>query len=310
MSDAPYHAEICDGPASGYAVWRKASDGVRLRIGLWPLEGATKTILIFTGRTEYIEKYAHVAAEFNKAGYAVASLDWRGQGLSDRTMDHPHRGHVGDFSDYQKDVDVFLEAVANEGLPPAHALVAHSMGGCIGLRTLVNGIPVKGVIFSAPMWGIEMNPVLRPIAWALARIARAIGKGGALVPSVQERSFMLSDPFEDNKITTDRSMWDKMKSQISSVPGLELGGPSYDWVRMATDECAALQREDTPQLPALTFLGTNERIVDPKAIHSRMARWSNGALSIIQDGEHEGFIEVPDIRARLVSESIAFVDAL
>lgn len=310
MTDAPYHAEICSGPVSGYALWRKADDGVRLRIGLWPLEGATKTVLIFTGRTEFIEKYAHIATDLHAAGYAVATLDWRGQGLSDRLIDSPYRGHVGAFSDYQKDVKVLLETVASEGMPTPFALVAHSMGGCIGLRSLLDGLPVKGAVFSAPMWGIIIPAALRPIASCLARMAVAFGFGKKRAPTTNERSFILNDPFEGNTLTRDAAMWQLMKDQVCTVPELELGGPSFDWVRLAIDECDALVRAPAPDLPVLTFLGDHERIVEPKVVRAKMNNWPKGQLTIIKDGEHEGFMESPEKRAAMSKDMIAFLKTL
>ncbi|MGB7318727.1 MAG: alpha/beta hydrolase [Planktotalea sp.] len=310
MTDAPYHPEICDGPGNGYALWRMTSDRVRLRIGLWPLEGAKETILIFTGRTEYIEKYAHIAADLQAAGYAVASLDWRGQGLSDRLLDDPYRGHVGDFGDYQKDIATLMETISAEGLPAPKAIVAHSMGGCIGLRALIEGLPVKGAVFSAPMWGIIMAPALRPVAWVVSRVAAMFGLGATLAPGTNARSFILNDPFQDNTLTRDAKMWKMMGDQIRAVPGLELGGPSLDWVRLAVDECAALMRAPAPDLPALTFLGDNERIVEPSAIHTKMQCWPKGTLEIINDGEHEGFMEGPEKRAAMSRQMIAFLDTL
>lgn len=310
MTNAPYHSEICTGPENGYALWRKASDGVRLRIGLWPLAGAEKTVLIYTGRTEYIEKYAHIATDLHKAGYAVATLDWRGQGLSDRLIDAPYRGHIGAFSDYQKDVLTLLEALKSEGLPTPHAILAHSMGGAIGLRSLIDGLPVKGALFSAPMWGILMSPALRPVAWALSRSVDLFGKGGTLVPGTEARSFMLKEPFQGNKLTRDADMWAMMGNQIKTVPGLELGGPSLHWLREAMTECTELMRAPTPSMPCLTFLGDNERIVDVQDIHTKMAGWSQGTLRMVKNAEHETFMDTPETRSALTAEAVAFLDAL
>ena len=310
MTNAPYYSEICAGPETGYALWRKASDGVRLRIGLWPKENAKATLLIFTGRTEYIEKYAHVAADFNAAGYAVATLDWRGQGLSDRLIDNKYRGHVGSFLDYQKDVDVLLETVAAEGLPAPVAILAHSMGGCIGLRSLIEGLPVKGAIFSAPMWDILMSPALRPVAWTLSRAARMIGAGTTLAPGTTERAFVLNDPFEDNTLTRDPKMWAMMGHQVKTKPDLELGGPSLDWLREALDECKAIMRAPAPKVSTLTFLGDNERIVDAPSVHKKMGNWPSGTLRMVDNSEHEVFMEVPETRATLTAEAIAFLEGL
>ena len=310
MTNAPYHAEICNGPSDGYALWRKASDGVRLRIGLWPLDGAKATILIYTGRTEYIEKYAHVAADLNAAGYAVASLDWRGQGLSDRLIEERYRGHVGTFSDYQKDVAVLLDTVNDAGMPAPLAILGHSMGGCIGLRSLIDGLSVKGALFSAPMWGILMSPALRPAAWLLSRAADMMGVGSTLAPGTNGRSFILSDPFQDNTLTRDLDMWNMMENQIKSVPELELGGPSLHWLKEALLECNAIMSAPAPQIPALTFLGDNERIVDASAIHKKMETWHNGTLQMVENAEHEVFMDIPPTRARLTAQAVAFLDTL
>ena len=37
---------------------------------------------------------------------------------------------------------------------PLH-LLAHSMGGCIGLRAVIEGMPVAACVFTGPMWGIK-----------------------------------------------------------------------------------------------------------------------------------------------------------
>ena len=310
MTDAPYHAEICNGPASGYALWREASDGVRLRIGLWPLDGATDTVLIYTGRTEYIEKYAHVAADLQAAGYAVATIDWRGQGLSDRLIDEPLRGHVNNFQDYQKDVQTLIDTVAQQGMPPAKALLGHSMGGCIALRSVIDGLPVKGALFSAPMWGILMSPALRPAAWVLSHAADLFGVGSTLAPGTNGRSFILNEPFQDNTLTRDPEMWKLMGDQILAVPELELGGPSLHWLREALLECNAIMNAPAPKLPNLTFLGDNERIIDASAVHTKMDAWPSGTLRMVENAEHEVFMDNPKTRATLTKEAVAFLDAL
>ena len=59
---APFHADLAEGPAGGHALWVNTSDGVRIRIGLWPA-GEKGTVLLLPGRTEYIEKYGRAAAD-------------------------------------------------------------------------------------------------------------------------------------------------------------------------------------------------------------------------------------------------------
>ena len=137
---APYHSDISRGPKGGRAVWAHTSDDVRIRVGLWPITGARGTVLIFPGRTEYIEKYSDAAREFAVRGLASLAIDWRGQGLADRATPDTKLGHVTNFDEYQRDVDAAVAVARDAGLPEPYYLFAHSMGGCIGLRSLMRGL--------------------------------------------------------------------------------------------------------------------------------------------------------------------------
>ena len=61
------------------------------------------TIILQSGRTEFIEKYYEVVSEFIERGYAVAMMDWRGQGLSSRIAKNTKIGHVDRFETYDND---------------------------------------------------------------------------------------------------------------------------------------------------------------------------------------------------------------
>ena len=117
MENAPFFEDIADGPAGGVAHWVTASDGLKIRVGHWTGPQMKGTILLFPGRTEYIEKYGPAAADFAARGYGVAAIDWRGQGIADRTTDTPTLGDVEDFKDYQKDVIAALAHMRNLACP-------------------------------------------------------------------------------------------------------------------------------------------------------------------------------------------------
>ena len=175
MEQAPLFDDIADGPEGGVAHWLKTDDGLKIRVGSWPVATAKGTVLLFPGRTEYVEKYGRAARDFHARGYAMLAVDWRGQGLADRMTEDATKGHVGKFTDYQHDVDATIDHARALGLPEPYYLVAHSMGGGIGLRSLIENMPVKAAAFSGPMWGIAMADLMRPVAWALPRLARPFG---------------------------------------------------------------------------------------------------------------------------------------
>ncbi|MEM6727697.1 MAG: alpha/beta hydrolase, partial [Pseudomonadota bacterium] len=116
MEAAPLNNDVAEGPPGGQAFWLTTSDGVRIRLAVWP-EGEKGTVLIFPGRTEYAEKYGRAAAEYAARGFATISIDWRGQGIAERLLPDSRIGHVIRFRDYQQDVAAVMEAVAALDLP-------------------------------------------------------------------------------------------------------------------------------------------------------------------------------------------------
>ncbi|MEZ5715224.1 MAG: alpha/beta hydrolase [Paracoccaceae bacterium] len=306
MESAPFFAAIADGPEDGAAWWLRAEDGVRIRIGAWGRDAALGTVLLFPGRTEYVEKYGRTARALAARGLATLSIDWRGQGIADRLVEDPATGHVHWFSDYQFDVTASLQAARDLGLPEPYYLIAHSMGGCIGLRALHDGLPVKAACFTGPMWGIGLAPATRPAAWAMAWGGRLLGLGHVYAPGTNATGYVATADFEDNLLTTDLDMWLYMKDQLVAHPELLLGGPSLRWLHEALRECRELASMPSPPVPAIAFLGSNERIVDTAAIHDRMARWPGGRLEMIEGGEHEVLMDGPETEAHILDTMLTF----
>lgn len=308
MTEAPFHAKIADGPAGGYAHWVHAADGVRLRVGVWPKERAKGTVFLLPGRTEYIEKYGRAATDLARRGYATLTIDWRGQGLADRALKDAMVGHVGSFAEYQLDMAAAVSFARAADLPQPWFLMAHSMGGCIGLRQLMGNHPFKAAAFSAPMWGILIAAWMRPMAVAMANASRLLRFDHRYVPGTQETTYVLASPFAGNTLTTDAEMWDYMRQQALAVPELTLAGPSLGWLQAALRECNALAALPSPDLPTLTVLGLQERIVDVGPIHARMARWPKGKLALYPAAEHEVMMERPATRKRFFDEACALYD--
>lgn len=302
--DAPLYNDLAQGPAKGRAYWVTASDGTRLRMAYWS-GGDKGTVLLFPGRTEYIEKYGRAAAEFASRGYGCVVIDWRGQGLSDRPKPDPMVGHVENFSNYQMDLNAALTKLDELKPTGPRYLIAHSMGGCIGLRSLLNGLDVKAAVFSAPMWGIRLAPGLAPLARIVARTARTIGQGLRYAPGTNGDSYVKVYPYTGNVLTRDAETYAWMKDQLTQQPALALGGPGLHWLDEAMRECSALAALPSPDLACLCFLGAEEKVVDPAPIHARMARWPKGTLDLVPLAEHEVMMEVPDTRQRFYDMATA-----
>ncbi|XDA96876.1 alpha/beta hydrolase [Sulfitobacter sp. LCG007] len=309
LTPAPLFIDIYPGPANGMAHWVETQDGMRIRLAHWRPEAEPRgTVLLFPGRTEYVEKYGVTATALTEHGLAVITADWRGQGLADRLLPDPRIGHVERFPDYQKDVAAMMQAARELNLPRPFYLIAHSMGGCIALRSLMEGLAVRAAVFTAPMWGIRLSSHIRPFAWSMAHLMPMIGQGNRMPPGTLPEPYVLSEPFDTNMLTGDEEMFDMMRDQLRAHPELGLGGPSFIWLREALEETSHLARRPSPNVPVTVFLGSNERIVHVGRIRERMENWKQGRLEMIEGGEHEVMMESSAVTGPLYDRIAGFFE--
>ena len=223
---APFLALPPGGVAPAAVWWLQAADGIRLRAGLWRaaigrFRARRGQVVLLPGRTEFLEQQALPAAELVRRGLDVVSLDWRGQGLSDRlSAASPLRGHIADFADFHADLAALLadERVGPGAVP--RVVLGNSMGGAIALAALGQGVlgqgrqgilgPVQAAILTAPMFGIAMGGPNRPAARAIIAAARLFGLAEHWPPGLQGHVPFVLRPFEDNLVTQDRAYWDWM----------------------------------------------------------------------------------------------------
>ena len=289
----------------GSSRWLTARDGTRIRCALWQ-GGQEGTILFLNGRTEYIEKYGQAAAEFGARGFSFATLDWRGQGLSESFGAQPGLCHVNDFDDFQQDVGAVLSHIEELGLPGPLFLMSHSMGGAVGLRALHGGMAARAAVFCAPMWGILFPMPARIAARLVSAAAVRLGWSRRFVPGGGSRSHFETSGPDNSILTSDDAMFSFVGGQLRRHPELSRGGPSFAWMHTALRECRRLGSEPPPRTPSLVLLGTEERIVDPKAVRSVCANWPEAELEMIGGARHELLMEVGAVRMHVFDRASAF----
>src|SRR5580658_9936776 len=133
-----------------------AVDGLRLRAARWtPSRRVRGTIALFTGRAEFIEKYFETIGQLLDRGFSVAALDWRGQGGSARQLGNPRKGHIDDFSLFERDLVAFAAQALVPSCPKPWFGLAHSMGASILLMVAHSGrCPFERLVLTSPMIGI------------------------------------------------------------------------------------------------------------------------------------------------------------
>ena len=114
--------------------WRGRSTAIQLRTARWVPQTALRgTVVVLQGRSEFIEKYFEVIGELLARGFAVAAMDWRGQGGSARQLKNPRKGHIDDFSLFERDLGALVDDVLGPSCPQPWFGLCHSMGGAIML---------------------------------------------------------------------------------------------------------------------------------------------------------------------------------
>ena len=311
MDQAPFFAEIAEGPDGGRAVWVRAVDGVRLRVGHWPnsdLVASRGTVFMAPGRTGYIERYGHLAQRLRAQGLGTFVIDWRGHGLSDRLTQDRQICHVDRFTDYQLDLDAMMSAACDLDLPRPWLLVGNSMGAAIALRGLNRGLEMQACAFVGPMWGITLPPVVRPIAGFLSKSARISGYGDRFVPGQNGQPYVLKSSFEENTMMRNSEEYAYLQSQARARPELMIGGVSFGWLNESLRECRALAAMPSPSVPCIAFCGELDVDVDKDAIRDRMASWPNGRYVPVSEGRHDLLYERQRISEPVMDQILGLLE--
>src|SRR3972149_6039282 len=131
--------------------------------------GRRATVGIFPGRAEFIEKYCEVVGELRRRGFAVAVLDWRGQGGSSRLTRNPLKGHINDFAEYEEDLSHFMKAVVLPDCPAPCFGFGHSMASMVLFRAATQrGCWLTRMVLTAPMVRIVGLPMSHRLCGQLA----------------------------------------------------------------------------------------------------------------------------------------------
>jgi len=292
-------------PKGAVVDWLTASDGTRFRVARWCPPSATRgTVVVLPGRTEFIEKYFEVIDQLLERGFCAASLDWRGQGLSDRPLRNPHKGHVEHFDLYVSDLVHFLEDFVEPACPgPYHAL-AHSMGGAIALRYLrARPASFSSAVFSAPMWGIGRSSRPGPMLRALIELTNACGLGEYYVPGTGGDFGPQARSFERNRLTRDRNRFERAIAQIDAEPRLALGGPTLGWLKQAVASLDALHAPgfaEEIRTPIWVCSAGDDALVSLAAQTELVERLHDARQILIEDALHELLMERDSIRDRVL----------
>lgn len=279
-------------PDGAHIVWFEGVGGRQLRACLCPATATQPrgTVIVCPGRTEFIEKYFEVARELQAKEFAVLILDWPGQGLSERLLDNPLKGHIDRFETFMGALRNGLDAMTD--LPRPYVSLAHSMGGAIALAAIGQKlVDVKAAAFCAPMWGLPLGRMQRYFIWAM----RVMGRSDdfAQKPGPKER-------FEHNIVTHDEGRWRIQEALTEAAPELSLGPVTWGWLGASLDIVNRMKKPavlKTIKIPIFVASAAEEQLIDNRA-HAQVARLLQDCEHItVKDAMHEILMEKDEKRA-------------
>jgi lysophospholipase len=288
----------------------KTSDGVSLRFARWhPPPGRKGTVCLFQGRAEFIEKYFETVRELRSRGFAVATLDWRGQGRSERKLGDPYKGHVSDFSEYEDDLETFMKEVVLPDCPPPIFAIGHSMGGTVMMRLARQGSRwFDRIVLSAPM--IRLSGSRNSgLAKFTARTMRLLGMGSAYVPGGSD-TVQSTGSYIGNRFTSDPVRHARTKAVLEAAPDLGLGSPTVGWLNAAyraMNEFADPAYPSKVRQPLMLVAAGRDEIVSTAAIEDVAIRLRAGSHLIVAGAKHELMMEQDRYRGQFWAAFDAFV---
>ncbi len=287
------------------------ADGWPVRTFEWPAPAKPRgSILFLGGRGDFFEKYLESMAHWQSLGWSITSFDWRGQGGSGRVGSNPNVGHIEHFSDWIGDLAEIYAAWSARSARP-HVVIAHSMGGHLGLRAVIEQrIDPTAMVLISPMLGFNTGPLPASLAgW----IVRMLASRGALdreawADNAQKASAVWNERHtyltHDSARYADEVWWKQHK------PELAIGPPSWQWLIEAMASIKAIAAPgllEAIKIPVMIIGTDGDKLVSAKAMRLIAARLPEAAIRMFdKDVAHEVLRERDEVRG----EAIGLIDSL
>ena len=287
-------------PSGGKSFFYTTLDGVNLRIAIWNQSSSKGTVLLQSGRTEFIEKYYEVIQEFTQKGFCVALMDWRGQGLSERVAKDVRIGHVKSFDDYDSDFEEVIEKVYQDSCPRPWIAMGHSMGGCLVASTAAKNTNLfDAIILCAPMLSLQMPTLVKKLIHIFGFIAKVgLEEKAVAKPEWSKDKGWRESSFRENQVTSDQTRYERTLRLIREHEELAIGGLTISWVYGAlkrTKEMSSPGWIKKIKQPLLLLNANKDKLVSPTE-NKKICDQSDTVTIEDIDSEHEILMETDLIR--------------
>ncbi|MCB1531763.1 MAG: alpha/beta fold hydrolase [Alphaproteobacteria bacterium] len=273
-----------------------------------PESGQPEAIIVcMPGLSEFGEKYFELARNLRDQNFAVWVIDWMGQGHSERYFkSNPHKRHSHGIENDVEDLHMLYTKHIepnNVGTAPI-IMLAHSMGGNIGLRYLAKHPKTfRAAFFSAPLLGLTVTkPLPRFIAQGFLSLMNILAGRSYAPGQTNWRENMRPSPGSDI-FSSDpargalQNYWCLFDTQLQN------GGITWGWLYQIYKSCGILQKSETLQkidIPCLFALAGRDELVDNDAARKIAVQLNQAKTIDFPEGLHELLMEKDEIRTPII----------
>jgi len=298
--------------------WRwgefRNATAARIRYGWIIPADPIATVVLVTGFGEFGEKYFESVRDLTARRLAVWQMDWRGQGGSERYLANRQKPFAAGYHHDVADLHQFSTTVVRRPPGGTIVLLAHSMGGHIGLRYL-HDFPTTFdfAVMSAPMIAIkERGGIPLWLGRAMAMIARRLGFAEAYVPGSGDWAFKADFKVEDSNVSQDPVRYRVAQDYQARKPDLQLGGATFGWLDNAFRSITLLNEESylrAIRTPLLMGTPQNEQVVQTAAQDRACSLMGRCEQVRIEGAKHEIWMERDEYRRQWLAAIDRFVAA-
>ena len=289
-----------------------------------------KCLVISSGRSEGYLKYKELSYDLFNLGFNVFLLDHRGQGLSERALENPHKGYVENFQYYVDDLATFIARVVNPHCSfekkssvdeKVHKpyLLAHSMGGAIAARYMQDyPDSIQAAVLSSPMLGFNGGGIPDAISESLIKASAQLNQWFSTTPwyFLGQKDYAHSE-FDDNVLMHSKLRYQQFTQLYKETPAMQLGGVTIQWL---TESIAALKtlfaRINEITTPTLVIQSGADKVISNQAqndfcqqLHQAQPQsCPNGKPFVVKEAYHELFFESDIYRQQALAAVIAWFE--
>ena len=293
--------------------WRdfEPEPGIRLRTGRIERPGSKGTVLVVPGYTGPLDLQAEAVRAFVDAGYAVAGIEYRGQGLSHRDLDDPEKGHVASWERLGADLAAFVAELERTGGGKVFVF-ATSMGAHVALRAAGDERPdVAAYALVTPMVRIDTGGFPYGVARAITRFYGATGMDGEFTLGRGPFDPATVKWDEGNSCNTNPATAWRRDALFMRDEKLRVVGNTNGWVARtmaSTDTLAAPGYAARIDRPVLMFTAGKEAFVDTPAAAAMCEAMGSCERRHFREASHCMVEESESVRDEVLARTIRFFD--